>query len=364
MRKLSTLKLLFASILLIFTGVYLLYYLGVHNTYIKTSRNNGYDGYDINLLEKPFLGIQTREESVFSSPFRVTLFTTFSQSQSGRFEIQRNTIRNWNQMKRSLGFNLVVFLNTSSNYSSDLLSDWGVIAYTPVMLRFGRPVLKEMYKAVMTKYDSHIYGYVNGDILFHGSKLKNTLRYIHDYCTRNHTDKYLIFGGRTELTFQNKKSTKILATGDDNEIEELYRQGKLGQLTALDYFFSSKTSFPWALFPPFVISVYSFDSWLMLYSNKAGVQSFDITNTTIAIHQRGPGKQKTKGYKAAEHFNNMLFYKSFRATGKMFSLACTKWKTISSTNGSISVERISNITFYTDFCIPKGPIIIPNDVIY
>ncbi|CAH1797696.1 unnamed protein product [Owenia fusiformis] len=204
-------------------------------------------------------------------------------------------------------------LYTSKSYSKNdpYYQTWDFIPLEKHLTALGRPILKKMYLEVQKRYESDLYMYVNGDILFHAESLLETLygikRFVDD--PQSKTEKWLIFGGRREVDFHNATTglNHALQFGDDAEIQKFSINSRVRNYNALDFFICSKSSFPWVVVPDFVVSLPLFDHWLVLYSNKVGIETFDISRTALVVHQRGVQKLKDSKYEKADGFNKFLF---------------------------------------------------------
>ncbi|CAH1775410.1 unnamed protein product [Owenia fusiformis] len=260
----------------------------------------------------------------------LTLFTTFSEREPTRYIIQNNTILNWCNLQQNHGYRLAVFysamhakstLTETLNKATEIIRKLSgdnkfqcnvhSIFLTSKMMARGRPVLKRMYIEVQNRWPSSLYAFCNGDILFHGDKFDASLKTIQNYTRQQHFREFLILGGRRENTFFRSKlnKTKTLTSGNDTEILEIFGAAhtKKNYRYAMDYFICSKESFNWHRFPDFIITVPAFDSFLLVYANKIGVVTFDITESTKVVHQSGAPKVKDDTYKDARELNQFIF---------------------------------------------------------
>ena len=110
----------------------------------------------------------------------VTLFTTFDDNKE-KYAIRLNVLRNWSLMRPEA--NLILFIQESQQVhslhklvTSARFLGWAVL---PVhrLSQSGKPFIKELYYEAMEQYDTPLYGFVSGDILFDDGLLK-TLRLI------------------------------------------------------------------------------------------------------------------------------------------------------------------------------------------
>ncbi|CAH1779999.1 unnamed protein product, partial [Owenia fusiformis] len=150
-----------------------------------------------------------------------------------------------------------------------------------------------------------------GDMLFHIEKLITSLKEIKRFTRAHNIRRFIVFGGRHEAKFYSTGNGTIeIISGMDEEIIQRGQGTKLGRSDAQDYFITSKTSFPWDAVPDFVISLPAFDNWLLMFSNKADISTFDITTTNLAVHQAGVPKFEDSNYKQSASSNTNLWNES------------------------------------------------------
>ncbi|CAH1795986.1 unnamed protein product [Owenia fusiformis] len=299
----------------------------------------------------------------------LTIFTTFSERELPRFRIQNNTLCNYEKFPKHLteraifasdGFQLrrdgKCWLETVSNTND---SDWHIIKLEPHMTAAGRPVLRQMFIETQKRFNTDLYMYSNGDILFHVEKLITSLEEVKRFTKAHNIRRFIVFGARHAAKLYSKSNESFeIISGSDEEITQRFRGTKLDQLDAQDYFITSKTSFPWDAVPDYVVSLPAFDNWLLMFSNKAGIATFDITATNLAVHQAGAPKFKDNNYQTSMSSNRKLWNASiisFRA-GSTYLKSCCKWETAFKEGKVIIVK---NPTF-KDKCIAKLKIPVEN----
>ncbi|CAH1788225.1 unnamed protein product, partial [Owenia fusiformis] len=304
-----------------------------------------------------------KKKTVESSTF-LTICTTFSENEEMRFQVQNNTLLNWNFIKSKLKTNIVVYSNSTVHAENCKTFDCDILPVFPKMTISRRPMLREMLIDLEKHYESEFYGYCNGDILFNSIELEDTFQAILDFAEKNYISGYLILGSRYQVNFlqvsRNKWEFKKLKTGDEDEIMKLSNSSILDKHRgAYDFFFARKSGFPWSEVPPFVVSQPGFDSWLMVYANKMQIPVIDVTDTLTAIHQVGAVKQQeTELYLNTHSHNHAVFWSSLsRANLSMFLSTCAMYKTILHYDEVMVVE---NTERDKDTCIYKWEIQIPD----
>ncbi|CAH1777628.1 unnamed protein product, partial [Owenia fusiformis] len=221
----------------------------------------------------------------------------------------------------------------------------------------GRPVLRQMFIESQRRFNTDLYMYSNGDILFHIKKLITSLKEIKRFTKAHNIRRFIVFGGRREAKFYSTSGDTIeIISGLDEEITRRGQGTKLGLSNAQDYFITSKTSFPWDAMPDFVVSVPAFDNWLLMFSNKADIATFDITATNLAVHQAGAPKFIDNDYNKSASNNMELYNESIISYGGT-SIYCCKWKTMYDGGGKVII--VKNPTFKNE-CIGKLKIPVEN----
>ncbi|CAH1786388.1 unnamed protein product [Owenia fusiformis] len=312
-------------------------------------------------LELHLINIQSMKHRNLNRKF-LTIFTTFSEREPSRFPIQNNTICNYNNFPKNTT-NIAIFSSKHfklpvkdgaciSGNKPVFNSNWRIIELMANMTAGSRPVLRQMFLESQRRFNTDLYMYSNGDILFHIGKLITSLQAIQNFTKLHKIESYIVFGLRLEANFS--KQDKHIKSGSEEEITQHSIGAKMGKDNAQDYFITSRTSFPWCSVPDFVVSLPAYDNWLLMYSNKARIATFDITETTLALHQAGPKKLKDKIYLNADKNNNMLWKESV-ISHKGATVKCCKWKTVYKDN---KIDIVKNPKFNKE-CIAhlKIPVI-------
>lgn len=166
-----------------------------------------------------------------SVPPLLTLFTSWSEKDE--LALVRNiTLRNWAQLKPFIV--PVVFTNSSALAAEARTSGWDVMPVSRASV--GMPILKNMYLDAMAKYNSTLYAFANGDLLFTKSLVSTLLTVLTAWHLPLDTSPLLIVGLRTNV--QNVTSSES-ATFDDITQTALTR-GKAFIKMAEDYFIADK----------------------------------------------------------------------------------------------------------------------------
>ena len=131
----------------------------------------------------------------------LTLFTTWTYS-SNKTLLHNLTVRNWISLRPFIM--PVVFTNDSAIAEECLEQGWDVL---PVRVEAagGVPVLKYMYKDVMSTYITTFYAYSNSDILYTGTLIETLASLINS--SLDLEKPTLIIGKRTNVEFLTETGT-------------------------------------------------------------------------------------------------------------------------------------------------------------
>ncbi|CAH1775575.1 unnamed protein product [Owenia fusiformis] len=254
----------------------------------------------------------------------LTLFTTFADAEPIRYKVQNNTICNYLNFPEDL-VHLVAFVDKAAyqyqfnenisvcgNHSNFDIKRWHLVVLPKSSTYLDRPFLKDMFIYVMREFDSELYMYTNGDILYPWGHLQRSFQAVTSYVETHKLHEYIIFGLRREVPFYSGSGldVKQLNTGDAEEILNIGNDTEPTRPYALDYFVTNKTSFPWHTIPAFIIGSVRFDDWLVMYANKLKIPIFDITQSTPVVHQAGIPKIGDKRGEDANKYNTKLFEES------------------------------------------------------
>ncbi|CAH1783988.1 unnamed protein product [Owenia fusiformis] len=254
----------------------------------------------------------------------LTLFTTFADAEPIRYTVQNNTICNYLNFPEDL-VHLVAFvdkavyqyqfnehINICGGHSNFDIKRWHLVVLPKSSTYLDRPFLKDMFIYAMREFDSELYMYTNGDILYPWGHLQRSFQAVTTFVERHELHEYIISGLRREVTFYSGSGLDVekLNTGDDEEILNIGNSFEPTRPYALDYFITNKTSFPWHTIPAFVIGSVRFDNWLVMYANKLKIPVFDITQSTPVVHQAGIPKIGDKRARDTNNYNLQLFQES------------------------------------------------------
>ena len=203
----------------------------------------------------------------------LVLFSTWPDDVDVR--VRNNTCYNWGLLKP--GILPVLFTNSSIAAGECLKHGWVILPLTPTAAG-GAPVLKFMFSEVMKKFNSTLYGYANGDILF-GDDLLQTLSAVHKTCS-SQTSPLLVVGVRTNIV----NVTALEAASFKNLHHAAHQRGSLFISISQDYFITNRV-FPWDGVPEVVVGRVAYDNWLVLDSIQRGHIVVDTTKTILAVHQ-------------------------------------------------------------------------------
>lgn len=177
------------------------------------------------------------------SPARplLTIFTTFKEvgiipHHQLAFNI---VVSNWPSFKPLV--RPVMFLNSSNSSMAQtgLMSGWDIIPVARVN-EAGTPFLRDMYQTVFDRYDSWLYGYANGDLIFDDGFVK-TLRVVVDQLPVL-GNNVLLTGIRTNVDVDLSRQVSAEEFQRDQLKELAKHHGKLFHNGAVDYFFVTKNS--------------------------------------------------------------------------------------------------------------------------
>lgn len=238
-----------------------------------------------NVVRELIIKCQQKENSSMKLPQKkeplLTLFTTFAghiHTDSEKNLVHNNTLANWSALKPSV--NLILFSNESYWATVAEHFGWDVIKpFQDENSGTNPPVLKDMFRATMERYDTLWYGYVNADILFTRELISHLQFFTQKYETTS--ARLFLTGRRTNvanLTHLNPVSdVSIKSYAED--FGELYRED------AEDFFITTK-SFPWQSILPVVVGRPGYDNWLVGEARcRLNTTVIDVTKTLLAFHQ-------------------------------------------------------------------------------
>ncbi|CAH1800743.1 unnamed protein product [Owenia fusiformis] len=318
-----------------------------------------------NVNEKPLFETTTETSTVGTTtrkplhPSFITLFTSFAERERKRDHIQNNTLMNWHHLRQ---FNItpVLFSNNHIHQKQSEQFGWTHIPQSKDITILRRPVLKDMFLKAQELSSSDYYGFTNGDILFYGEQLNETIHAVDKFLKARQFSAYIIVGMRTNIPYDNGEGNILsLVSGNDQEILELSEVGTPQENNgAYDFILTSKYAFPWEHFPDFVISQYGFDSWFMVYGNKFGVPIIDITGTTLMLHQNEPDlKLMDPNWLKLNSHNEDLFKSSIPYSGiEQWKRDCAFYNTFFNDDGEVEVRY--NNRWRSEVCTYEQPLIV------
>ncbi|XP_041375213.1 uncharacterized protein LOC121388069 [Gigantopelta aegis] len=222
---------------------------------------------------KQFTVSEQRYDNTIVSTPSLVMFTTWSDDMDGR--VRNNTCYNWGSLRPLV--HLVLFTNSSSAAGQCKKNGWTILPLTQTAAG-GAPVLKFMFSEIISRFNSTLYGYSNGDILF-GDDLLQTLSAVH-VTFRTQTSPLLVVGVRRNVI----NVTSLEASSSKNLREAAKKRGTLFISVSQDYFITNK-AFPWDGIPEVVVGRVAYDNWLVLDSIHRGHTVIDATDTITAVHQ-------------------------------------------------------------------------------
>lgn len=204
----------------------------------------------------------------------LTLFTTWKSAKS-KYIAYNNTVKNWMKLLPYVS-SPVVF--THDKFLSEQCTAEGWYAL-PIgrTAAGGAPVLKDMFREVMTRFQSLFYAFSNADILYDNSLIQTLFATAK---TQDLNKPILMVGIRTNV--QNVMPHEVITW--DAMKSTAKRRGKLFLRNAEDYFIAS-FSYPWHSIPDVVIGRRAYDNWLVLNARKKKHLLIEISDTVLALHQ-------------------------------------------------------------------------------
>lgn len=263
----------------------------------------------------------------------LTLFTTWDD-RTDLFRVRKITLRNWAMLK-PYGIRPVLFSNVSAILQQAKAHGWDTMPITKTTI--GVPLLKHMYLNIVNRFNSTLYCFANGDILF-TTDLVESLRAILTTYFKN-SPPLLVVGRRTNVDEVTEEETKTLEGVDKTG----KKRGKLFVADAEDYFITDK-KFPWADIPSLVVGRRAYDNYLVQNSIRNNYTVVDITETSLALHQtttRG-GNFEGHGYRNPD-YNVRLLSKLYKKEIPYLSgsVDCTLWRTFIREGKIVVIKRLN-----------------------
>ncbi|KAK3741514.1 hypothetical protein RRG08_018131 [Elysia crispata] len=194
---------------------------------------------------------------------RLVLFSTWIDKPEKR-EAHDNVLRTW-RLWEPLVVPLV-FTNDSNITTRAHSFGWKVLPEPRCGCISGRgvPLLREMYRSAMATFDSHLYAFVNGDLLLGNGMLSTIEAIVKDKALMAKPLMGLI--NRINVDFYHTKS-----------------DGKPMTDGSSDGFITNKL-FPWQHVPDIVPGRKGVAMWLVSYAREMGVATVDVSGSLRAVH--------------------------------------------------------------------------------
>nr|KAG5701081.1 hypothetical protein BaRGS_008802 [Batillaria attramentaria] len=158
--------------------------------------------------------------------------------------IRNLTLRNWAQLKPLVV--PVVFTNSSRVASRAEENGWHVLPVSRTAVDV--PILKYMYMDVMARFNSTLYGYANGDILFTQSLVDTLLAVL--------TSPQLPIKHRPLLVAGRRTNVMMVQPNETTTFQGIYdtarSRGQMDGPFSIDYFVVDR-SFPWDHIPDLIV---------------------------------------------------------------------------------------------------------------
>lgn len=269
----------------------------------------------------------------------LTLVTTFADhvhTDVEKITVHNNTILNWAKLKPRV--NLILFSNDSHWTDIARTEGWDVIAPKNTSVKDRPPILKEMFAAARSRYDTPWYGYVNADILFTG-KLLDHLDMLTHY--HNATSRRIMLTGRRT----NVQNVSLIDPLSDDSLKALAKSyGFLYKEDAEDFFITTK-SFPWESILPVVVGRPAYDNWLVAEARcRLKTDVIDVSDTLLALHQTTVKGGNLEGHSHKENDINFHIFKANKLKPNFLAglTTCTAFNTFSTLCDTIGLSRRSH----------------------
>ncbi|GFO22806.1 hypothetical protein PoB_004931100 [Plakobranchus ocellatus] len=207
---------------------------------------------------------------------RLVLFTTWIDKPEKQ-EAHDNILRTWRLWEPLV---MPLLFTNDTNIAEHARSfGWQVLA-EPRAGCTGRgvPILREMFRAAMKAFDSHLYAYANGDLLL-GNGMLSTVEAI--VSNKELMGKPLLgLINRINVDFYNTKREPVYTL---KTFDKLAQAGKPMADGSSDGFITNSL-FPWQHVPDIVPGRKGVAMWLVSYAREMGVATVDVQETLRAVH--------------------------------------------------------------------------------
>ncbi|KAL3855431.1 hypothetical protein ACJMK2_014642 [Sinanodonta woodiana] len=264
----------------------------------------------------------------------ITTFETGHDKNSEKASVYNNTWHNWQILRPRVRL-LLFTRNTLPNDNADVIY-WNLFPIFHYSVS-GVPTVKAMFKQAEELYNTHWYGYCNGDILLTEDILE-TLEYLSSISDTFLKTNFLVIGRRINvLNVTSGEVRKI------NGIKEIARsRGSLYDIDAVDYFITNRF-FPWEKMPEFLIGVSRYNNWIVGHARcDLGIIVIDATETLTAVYQiTMSGGYKQEVPNSIENYNSKLI-RRYKLPKRFLQgrTTCAEWKTFRTlTTGRIELAK-------------------------
>nr|KAG5686931.1 hypothetical protein BaRGS_018920 [Batillaria attramentaria] len=241
-------------------------------------------------------------------------------------------MQNWVRLKPAIV--PVLFTNSSKLAGHAEAHGWLVMPVSRAAV--GVPILKNMYLDAMAKFDSTLYAFSNGDILFTESLVDTLLAILGSPHLPLDTHSLLVVGQRINVPMVRPYEV----TSFDGVARVARTRGKLFTTMAEDYFITDRT-FPWEDIPGVVIGRAAYDNWLVLNAIKRQEVVVDATKTLLAVHQTTKAGNFEGFTHANSSYNNHLLTRMYKKIQYMAGCVdCSPWRTRKDSQGKVYVENV------------------------
>lgn len=261
----------------------------------------------------------------------LTLFTTWTPAPS-KSEIHVQVVRNWALLKPFVI--PVMFSNSPDVKKSCEQAGWKTLNISKTM--HSVPVLKYMYGDVKKYFNTTLYAFSNGDILYTDGLIKTLITSM--FSLTDTAKPVLIVGRRTNV--YNVSSTE--ASSWDSIQKTATIRGKVFGEDAIDYFISSK-SFSWSDVDDVIIGRPAYDNWLVLLARKRGYLIVDATKSILAVHQTdSAGNSEGHTHSHRDYNRNLLRTKYGVIRYAAGYISCAEYSThVDTSSDTIRISKIS-----------------------
>ncbi|KAK7114843.1 uncharacterized protein [Littorina saxatilis] len=260
----------------------------------------------------------------------LTLFSTWAERDD--LQLVRNlTLRNWGQLKPFI--RPVLFTNSSKLEAQARSHGWETLPVSKVAI--GVPILKYMYLDAIKKFNSTLYSFANGDIIFTHSLVDSLQAILSDRSLPLDKNHLLVVGQRTNVGMV--KDTE--AATFDAIAKVAKARGKLFTTMAEDFFITDR-QFDWNSIPGVVIGRVAYDNWLVLHAIQQKYVVVDVTKTVLAVHQTSKSGNFEGFTHANSSYNDLMLKKLYKRIHYMGGCVdCAPWRTLKTAEGRVVVEK-------------------------